>query len=63
MTEEQFEKLMKQLRVMNKNLQKISDTVESIKEDTDLLRQGLVDAPDEDYIYSIPSILERLYDL
>lgn len=61
MTEEQFKKLMKQLCIMNENLQKISDGIESMKEDTDLLRQGLVDVPDDDdYIYSIPSMLEQI---
>lgn len=54
MTDKQFEELMKQLRAANENLQ-------SIKENTDLLRQGLVDSPeDSDYIYSIPSMLKQI---
>lgn len=61
MTEKQFKKLMNQLCIMNENLQKISDGIESMKEDTNLLRQGLVDAPDDDdCICSIPSMLEQI---
>lgn len=63
MTEQQSNKMMRQLQSINKSLKRIADTLEEVKEDTDYLRRGLVDDPkDDDCIISIPSMLFQILD-
>ncbi len=60
MTDEQFEKLMKQLTAMNKKLNQILDAIDNISSDTDILRKCLTETFDEKEkgtVWSIPSIL------
>ena len=65
MTEEQFEKLMKQLREMNRRLSTITNAISEVKEDTDTLRMCLTETfndEDRDNIYSLPMMLRIIQD-
>ncbi len=63
MTDEQFEKLMKQLTAMNKTLNRILDVIDNISSDTDILRECLTETFDEKEkgtVWSIPAILRNI---